>query len=143
MSYGDLGPFRFISARRGWGGIRRPVNRWFWIRKQFRTSARKRVARSSERRISANSESMKLLRRLATLVWVTTLLVAGCILYLFNSDPVIIDFVWLQIPETSLAVVLINIFCRGCNRQRFSTCRINAPEAAEVCRCMIHGSLSL
>ena len=43
---------------------------------------------------------MKLLRRLVTLVWVATLLVTGCVLYLFNSDPVTIDFVWLQIPET-------------------------------------------
>ena len=56
---------------------------------------------------------MKLLRRLVTLVWVTTLLVIGCVLYLFNSDPVIIDLVWLQIPETSLAVVLITIFFVG------------------------------
>ena len=56
---------------------------------------------------------MKLLRRLVTLVWVTTLLVIGCVLYLFNSDPVIIDLVWLQIPETSLAVVLITTFFVG------------------------------
>ena len=56
---------------------------------------------------------MKLLRRLVTLVWVATLLVTGCVLYLFNSDPVTIDFVWLQIPETSLAVVLITTFFVG------------------------------
>ena len=56
---------------------------------------------------------MKLLRRLVTLVWVTTLLATGCVLYLFNSDPVNIDFVWLQIPETSLAVVLITTFFVG------------------------------
>jgi hypothetical protein len=56
---------------------------------------------------------MKLLRRLVTLVWVVTLLVTGCALYLFNSDPVSIDLVWLQIPSTSLAVVLIATFFIG------------------------------
>ena len=56
---------------------------------------------------------MKLLRRLVTLTWVATLLVTGCVLYLFNSDPVDIDLVWLQIPETSLAVVLITTFFVG------------------------------
>ena len=56
---------------------------------------------------------MKLLRRLVTLVWVATLLVTGCVFYLFNSDPVTLDFVWLQIPETSLAVVLITTFFVG------------------------------
>ena len=56
---------------------------------------------------------MKLVRRLVTLIWVTTLLVTGCALYLFNSDPVDIDLVWLQIPETSLAVVLITTFFVG------------------------------
>ena len=56
---------------------------------------------------------MKLVRRLVTLVWVTTLLVTGCVLYLFNSDPVDIDLVWLQIPQTSLAVVLITTFFVG------------------------------
>ncbi|MEE2820798.1 MAG: LapA family protein [Pseudomonadota bacterium] len=56
---------------------------------------------------------MKLVRRLVTLVWVTTLLVIGCVLYLFNSDPVDIDLVWLQIPETSLAVVLLTTFFFG------------------------------
>ena len=56
---------------------------------------------------------MKLLRRLVTLVWVATLLVTGCVLYLFNSDPVTVDLVWLQIPETSLAVVLITTFFVG------------------------------
>ena len=56
---------------------------------------------------------MKLVRRLVTLIWVATLLVTGCVLYLFNSDPVAIDIVWLQIPETSLAVVLITTFFIG------------------------------
>ena len=56
---------------------------------------------------------MKLVRRLVTLIWVATLLVTGCVLYLFNSDPVDIDLVWLQIPETSLAVVLITTFVVG------------------------------
>ena len=56
---------------------------------------------------------MRLMRRLVTLVWVTTLLLTGCVLYLFNSDPVDIDLVWLQIPETSLAVVLITTFFVG------------------------------
>jgi len=56
---------------------------------------------------------MKLVKRLVTLIWVVTLLVAGCVLYLFNSDPVAIDLVWIQIPETSLAVVLIATFFVG------------------------------
>ena len=56
---------------------------------------------------------MKLVRRLITLIWVATLLVTGCVLYLFNSDPVNIDLVWLQIPETSLAVVLTTTFFVG------------------------------
>jgi putative membrane protein len=56
---------------------------------------------------------MKLVKRLVTLVWVVTLLVAGCVLYLFNSDPVAIDLVWIQIPPTSLAVVLIATFFIG------------------------------
>ena len=56
---------------------------------------------------------MKLVRRLVTLIWVATLLVTGCVLYLFNSDPIEIDLVWLQIPETSLAVVLITTFFVG------------------------------
>jgi uncharacterized metal-binding protein len=56
---------------------------------------------------------MKLVKRLVTLTWVIILLVAGCVLYLFNSDPVAIDLVWIQIPETSLAVVLIATFFVG------------------------------
>jgi putative membrane protein len=56
---------------------------------------------------------MKLLKRLVTLVWVLTLLVAGCVLYLFNADPVAIDLVWIQVPQTSLAVVLISTFFIG------------------------------
>jgi len=56
---------------------------------------------------------MKLVKRLVTLTGVITLLVAGCVLYLFNSDPVAIDLVWIQIPETSLAVVLIATFFVG------------------------------
>jgi len=56
---------------------------------------------------------MKLVKRLVTLIWVVTLLVAGCFLYLFNSDPVAIDLVWIQIPSTSLAVVLIATFFVG------------------------------
>jgi putative membrane protein len=56
---------------------------------------------------------MKLLRRLVTLVWVLALLVAGCVLYLFNADPVAIDLVWIQVPQTSLAVVLISTFFVG------------------------------
>jgi hypothetical protein len=56
---------------------------------------------------------MKLVKRLVTLTWVITLLVAGCVLYLFNSDPVAIDLVWIQVPETSLAVVLIATFFVG------------------------------
>ena len=56
---------------------------------------------------------MKLLKRLVTLIWVLTLLMAGCILYLFNADPVAIDLVWIQVPQTSLAVVLISTFFVG------------------------------
>jgi putative membrane protein len=56
---------------------------------------------------------MKLLKRLVTLVWVLTLLVAGCVLYLFNADLVAIDLVWIQVPQTSLAVVLISTFFIG------------------------------
>jgi hypothetical protein len=56
---------------------------------------------------------MKLVKRLVTLTWVITLLVASCVLYLFNSDPVAIDLVWIQVPETSLAVVLIATFFVG------------------------------
>ena len=56
---------------------------------------------------------MKLLKRLVTLIWVFTLLMAGCVLYLFNADPVAIDLVWIQIPQTSLAVVLISTFFVG------------------------------
>ena len=56
---------------------------------------------------------MKLLKRLVTLIWVLTLLMAGCVLYLFNADPVAIDLVWIQIPQTSLAVVLISTFFVG------------------------------
>ena len=56
---------------------------------------------------------MKLVKRLVTFLGVVTLLVIGCVLYLFNSDPVVIDLVWLQIPATSLAVVLIATFFVG------------------------------
>lgn len=56
---------------------------------------------------------MKLVKRLVTFFGVVTLLVIGCVLYLFNSDPVVIDFVWLQIPAKSLAVVLIATFFIG------------------------------
>ena len=56
---------------------------------------------------------MKLVKRLVTFFGVVTLLVIGCVLYLFDSDPVVIDFVWLQIPAKSLAVVLIATFFIG------------------------------
>jgi len=56
---------------------------------------------------------MKLVKRLVTFFGVVTLLVTGCVLYLFNSDPVVINLVWLQIPATSLAVVLIATFFIG------------------------------
>ena len=56
---------------------------------------------------------MTLVKRLVTLIWVLTLLMAGCVLYLFNADPVAIDLVWIQIPQTSLAVVLISTFFVG------------------------------
>ena len=56
---------------------------------------------------------MKLVKRLVTFSGFVALLVTGCVLYLFNSDPVVIDLVWLQIPATSLAVVLIATFFIG------------------------------
>ena len=56
---------------------------------------------------------MKLIKRLVTLVWVLTLLVAGCVLHLFNADPVTIDLVWIQVPQTSLAIVLTSTFFIG------------------------------
>ncbi len=56
---------------------------------------------------------MKLIRRLVTLGCVTAVLATGCVLYLFNSDPVTIDLVLLQIPDTSIAVVLITTFFVG------------------------------
>ena len=56
---------------------------------------------------------MRLLKRLVTLVWVGVLLVAGCILYLVNADTVTVDLVWLEIPETSLSVVLFATFFIG------------------------------
>ena len=56
---------------------------------------------------------MKLVKRLVTLFGVVTLLVTGCVLYLFNSDPVVINLVWLQIPASNLAVVLIATFFIG------------------------------
>ena len=56
---------------------------------------------------------MKLVKRLVTFFGVVSLVVTGCILYLFNPDPVVVDLVWLQIPATSLAVVLIATFFIG------------------------------
>ena len=56
---------------------------------------------------------MRLLKRLVTLVWVGVLLVAGCLLYLVNADTVTVDLVWLEIPETSLSVVLFVTFFIG------------------------------
>ena len=40
-------------------------------------------------------------------------MVTGCILYLVNSDNVTVDLVWLEIPETSLSVVLFVTFFIG------------------------------
>lgn len=56
---------------------------------------------------------MKLVKRLVTFFGVVTLLVTGCVLYLFNPDPVVVDLVWFQIPATSLAVVLTTTFFIG------------------------------
>lgn len=56
---------------------------------------------------------MKLVQRMVTFCGFVALLVTGCVLYLLNSDPVVIDLVWLQIPATSLAVVLIATFFIG------------------------------
>lgn len=38
---------------------------------------------------------------------------AGCVLYLVNADTVTVDLVWLEIPETSLSVVLFVTFFIG------------------------------
>ncbi len=56
---------------------------------------------------------MKLVKRLVALAWMLTILVAGCVLYLFNSDSVVLNLVWLKIPPTSLAVVLMATFFAG------------------------------
>jgi hypothetical protein len=56
---------------------------------------------------------MRLVKRLVTFLGVVALLVTGCVLFLSNSDPVVIDLVWLQIPRTSLAVVLSATFFIG------------------------------
>ena len=56
---------------------------------------------------------MRLLKQLVTLVWIGTLLVIGCVLYLVNTDTVTVDLVWLEIPETSLSVVLFVTFFIG------------------------------
>lgn len=56
---------------------------------------------------------MKLVKRLIALAWMLTILAVGCVLYLFNSDSVVLDLVWMKIPPTSLAVVLIATFFAG------------------------------
>ncbi len=56
---------------------------------------------------------MRLLKRLAALIWAGILLVIGCVLYLVNPDTVTVDLVWLEIPETSLSVVLFVTFFIG------------------------------
>lgn len=56
---------------------------------------------------------MKLLKRLVTMAWVLSLLVAGCLLYLFNSTAVTLDFIWVQLPDVSLALVLTVTFIFG------------------------------
>ena len=56
---------------------------------------------------------MRLVKRLVTLVWVGTLLATGCVLYLVNTDTVTVDLVWLEIPETSLSIVLFVTFFIG------------------------------
>ena len=56
---------------------------------------------------------MRLIKRLLTLLWVLAIFVTGCILYLFNSDPVGLNLVWLEIPPTSLALVIIVTFFIG------------------------------
>lgn len=56
---------------------------------------------------------MRLLKKLVTLTGVILVLVTGCVLYLFNSDPVVLNLVWLEVPPTSLAVVIIATFFVG------------------------------
>ena len=56
---------------------------------------------------------MKLLKRLVTAVWVLGLIVAGCLLYLFNSTPVTLDFIWFDLTGVSLALTLAVTFFIG------------------------------
>jgi hypothetical protein len=56
---------------------------------------------------------MKLLRRLVTLVWVLTLLVTGCTLYLFNPTEVALDLVLIQLPAVSVAVLVLGALFIG------------------------------
>ena len=56
---------------------------------------------------------MRIIKGLITSVWVAAVLAIGCLLYVRNSQFVSIDLIWLQIPEESLAVVLISAFFLG------------------------------
>lgn len=56
---------------------------------------------------------MRFFKRLITLGWIIALLMIGCLLYIYNSQPVVIDLVWIRFPELSLAVVLFAIFFIG------------------------------
>ncbi len=56
---------------------------------------------------------MKLLKRLVTAAWVLGLIVVGCLLYLFNSTPVTLDFIWFEMANISLALTLAVTFFVG------------------------------
>lgn len=56
---------------------------------------------------------MSLLRRLLTIVWVLTLIVAGVVLYLYNPENVQLDLVWWQTPPMGLAVLVFSVFFVG------------------------------
>lgn len=56
---------------------------------------------------------MRLLKRLVTMIWVMTLLVTGCVLYLFNPTPVTLDLVWIQLPSLSIAVLVLGALFIG------------------------------
>ena len=56
---------------------------------------------------------MRFIKRVVVILWVITLFVFSCLLYLRNPDPVSLDLVWVQLAEESLAVIIIAVFFVG------------------------------
>lgn len=56
---------------------------------------------------------MTMLRRLLTIIWVSTLIVAGVVLYLYNPTEVQLDLVWWQTPPMGLAALVAGVFFLG------------------------------